>query len=215
MTVIFRIVAIVALAMVCSNANLIPRTPRFNVARGVISGMGVVGLGYLGGLVPNPFALAGEFPIKGDEKLMAPKEHGTSAMAVQSKLRWGCDVALADRICNYNRRWAENAGYFQSTKFFAEVDQSGKETTFYDSVTGKPLFVAPRGRSFEEFKQESMYHGWPSFRDSEVVWENVRCMGDGETVSLTGTHLGHNLPDRNGNRYCINLVSIAGYPTST
>jgi peptide methionine sulfoxide reductase MsrB len=28
--------------------------------------------------------------------------------------------------------------------------------------------------------------------------------------SLDGTHLGHNLPDRRGNRYCINLVSIAG-----
>jgi peptide methionine sulfoxide reductase MsrB len=45
-----------------------------------------------------------------------------------------------------------------------------------------------------------------------VVWENVRCLGDGETVSTTGTHLGHNLPDRSGNRYCINLVSIAGRP---
>ena len=31
-------------------------------------------------------------------------------------------------------------------------------------------------------------------------------------VSLTGTHLGHNLPDFKGNRYCINLVSVAGYP---
>ena len=46
-----------------------------------------------------------------------------------------------------------------------------------------------------------------------MVWENVRCLKDGETVSLTGTHLGHNLPDRSGNRYCINLVSIAGQPT--
>ena len=31
-------------------------------------------------------------------------------------------------------------------------------------------------------------------------------------VSLEGTHLGHNLPDKKGNRYCINLVSIAGNP---
>jgi peptide methionine sulfoxide reductase MsrB len=31
-------------------------------------------------------------------------------------------------------------------------------------------------------------------------------------VSLAGTHLGHNLPDSKGNRYCINLVSVAGYP---
>lgn len=45
-----------------------------------------------------------------------------------------------------------------------------------------------------------------------MVWEHVRCLSDGECVSLTGTHLGHNLPDRYGNRYCINLVSIAGSP---
>lgn len=49
-------------------------------------------------------------------------------------------------------------------------------------------------------------------QDEEVVWENVRALSNGETVSLTGTHLGHNLPDRYGNRYCINLVSIAGLP---
>jgi len=51
---------------------------------------------------------------------------------------------------------------------------------------GKALFVAPRGRSFEEFVKESKVHGWPSFRDEEVVWDNVRCLRDGETVSLTG-----------------------------
>ena len=32
--------------------------------------------------------------------------------------------------------------------------------------------------------------GWPSFRDQEVVWENVRVLRDGETVSTSGTHLG-------------------------
>lgn len=32
--------------------------------------------------------------------------------------------------------------------------------------------------------------GWPSFRDQEVVWDNVRVLKDGETVSLSGTHLG-------------------------
>ncbi len=24
--------------------------------------------------------------------------------------------------------------------------------------------------------------GWPSFRDAEVVWENVRCLQNGEAV---------------------------------
>jgi len=105
------------------------------------------------------------------------------------------------------------------------------------SVTGKPLFVAPIGRTAEDFIAESEVHGWPSFRDQEVVWDNVRVLkGIGETVSLDGTvsslpflrlckllfslpvyidfsllslnastpsslqHLGHNLPDKKGNR---------------
>lgn len=61
-----------------------------------------------------------------------------------------------------------------------------------------------------DFYEESLDHGWPSFRDEEVNWEYVRVLPNGETVSVDGTHLGHNLPDRKGNRYCINLVCIAG-----
>ena len=68
------------------------------------------------------------------------------------------------------------------------------------SVTGKPLYRAPIGRSVDDFLQESAVHGWPSFRDQEVVWENVRILKDGEAVSTDGTHLGHNLPDKKGNR---------------
>ncbi len=50
------------------------------------------------------------------------------------------------------------------------------EVTHYDSVTGIPLFIAPRGRSFEEFDAESKAHGWPSFRDDEmIVCDNVGC----------------------------------------
>ena len=91
----------------------------------------------------------------------------------------------------------------------------GTEVTYYDSVTGKPLFIAPRGRTMSEFLIESRNHGWPSFRDEEVVWDNVRVLRDGETVSITGTHLGHDLPDSHGNRYCINLVCIAGTPETS
>ena len=89
------------------------------------------------------------------------------------------------------------------------------EITYYDSVSGKPLFIAPRGRTMKRFLEESRQHRWPSFRDEEVVWENVRCLENGEAVSVDGTHLGHNLPSRDGrNRYCINLVSVAGNPTT-
>jgi len=83
---------------------------------------------------------------------------------------------------------------------------------FNDSVTGALLFQAPVGRSIEDFVKESKSHGWPSFRDEEVVWDHVRCLKNGECISDDGTHLGHNLPDGSGNRYCINLVSVAGNP---
>jgi len=144
---------------------------------------------------------------------MSPKSHGTSETPVQKDLRWNCDYDTADRICNFNRHYAEHAGYWTSTSFVAdakaEFAEKG-EITFYDSNSGKPLFVAPKGRDLDSFLKESQSHGWPSFRDEEVIHENVRCLSDGESVSVDGTHLGHNLPDSSGNRYCINLVSVAG-----
>ena len=53
----------------------------------------------------------------------------------------------------------------QSQLVQSEKMASLGELTFYDSVTGKPLFVAPRGRSMRSFIAESLRHGWPSFRD--------------------------------------------------
>uniref|UniRef100_A0A7S2MU60 Peptide-methionine (R)-S-oxide reductase n=1 Tax=Helicotheca tamesis TaxID=374047 RepID=A0A7S2MU60_9STRA len=154
----------------------------------------------------------------GDESIMSPKEHGTTSFAVQENLRYNVSRKLADKICCYNRHFAELGGYFESKSFDdtmrkLTLENDGDPVTFYDSVTGKPLFVAPINRSVEDFINESKVHGWPSFRDEEVVWENVRILrNSGETVSVDGTHLGHNLPDKRGNRYCINLVSIAGNP---
>ena len=150
-------------------------------------------------------------PIVADESVMRQKQHGTSEFPVMKNLRYGVDWDLTDRICNFNRHYAEHAGYAWQTSWISDVQGKG-EVTYYDSVTGAPLFIAPRGRTWEEFEKESRAHGWPSFRDAEMVSENVRCLRDGECVSTTGTHLGHNLPDRNGNRYCINIVSVAGYP---
>jgi len=153
----------------------------------------------------------------GDESIMSQKKHGTSDVPVQKDLRWNCDYETADRICNFNRHYAEHAGYWMSTKFVEEAraddkENGGKGITFYDSNTGKELFYAPKGRDLEGFLKESGSHGWPSFRDEEVNWDYVRVLKDGECVSVDGTHLGHNLPDSTGNRYCINLVSVAGRP---
>ena len=129
-------------------------------------------------------------------------------------LRFGCDQKTADRISCFNRHYAEHSGYaFQLPRTWYETATAlGTEITYYDSVTGKPLFIAPRGRSVQAFMKESKSHGWPSFRDEEVVWENVRCLSNRESVSIDGTHLGHNLPDSKGNRYCINLACVAGNP---
>jgi len=150
--------------------------------------------------------------VMGDESLMAPKAHGTSQTPVQENLRWGCDRATADRICNFNRHYAEYRGYWTSTNFLKEESQTTGIIKFYDSNSGKLLFEAPKGRTFERFISESESHGWPSFRDEEVNWDNVRCLPNGEAVSVDGTHLGHNLPDSKGSRYCINLVSVCGRP---
>jgi peptide methionine sulfoxide reductase MsrB len=151
----------------------------------------------------------------GDESIMAQKAHGTTQSPVQETLRFSVDRETADRICSFNRRFAEYAGYWEKTQFrkeFTEMVAQSGPVTFYDSVTGKPLFRAPVGRSADDFIAESRIHGWPSFRDSEVIWTNSRMLQDGEMVSVDGTHLGHNLPDRTGNRYCINLVSVSGKP---
>lgn len=181
--------------------NRVVRAPRTSIRMNLLDD-------FLG--KPKGFA---EPCVMGEESLMDQKEHGTSMTPVQSNLRWSCDVETADRICNFNRHYAEYAGYWESTSFLKEhsaasVLENG-EITFYDSNSGKPLFYAPRGRTFDEFVSESKRHGWPSFRDEEVNWEFVRCLSNGEAVSVDGTHLGHNLPDGTGNRYCINLVSVA------
>jgi peptide methionine sulfoxide reductase MsrB len=163
------------------------------------------------GCVGAPAAPGSRLPLSGDESIMSPKKHGTTATPVQANLRWGIADVLASRICSYNRHYAEPSGSWVATSFLREADRAGT-TTFFDSVTGRPLFMAPRGRSFEEWERESRAHGWPSFRDEEVVWDDVRVLPDGEAVSVGGTHLGHNLPDKKGNRYCINLCSVAGRP---
>jgi len=148
--------------------------------------------------------------VMGTEDMMSQKAYGTSAVPIQSDLRWNCSVKTADKICNYNRHYAEHSGYWETTTFLQTESAASGEITFCDSNTGKPLFVGPKGRSWEDFVRESRAHGWPSFRDAEVNWEYVRLLDNGECISVDGTHLGHNLPDGSGNRYCINLVSVAG-----
>eukprot|EP00930_Biecheleria_cincta_P079674 TRINITY_DN6759_c0_g1_i2.p1 TRINITY_DN6759_c0_g1~~TRINITY_DN6759_c0_g1_i2.p1 ORF type:complete len:256 (+),score=39.38 TRINITY_DN6759_c0_g1_i2:58-825(+) len=140
-------------------------------------------------------------------------------MQKDRQLLFGCEghrEQYAEICCQVPQTWAEHRGFFdKQLKFFEQLESSGLsagEITFYDSQCGIPLFVAPRGRSYEAFKKESVDHGWPSFREEEVVKENVIVEAgyNGELYSRCRTHLGHNLPDSEGNRHCINLMCIAG-----
>jgi len=132
---------------------------------------------------------------RGSEALMRQRAHGSCAGEAMARLRWDNDWETADKICCFNRHYAERSGQWLSTAFLQEESAASGAITFYDSVTGTPLFVAPKGRSWDAFVAESKSHGWPSFRDEEVVAANVRVLPDGETASVDGTHLGHNLPD--------------------
>ncbi|KAA8492573.1 hypothetical protein FVE85_8080 [Porphyridium purpureum] len=147
--------------------------------------------------------------VMGGEEIMQKKAHGSCEKAPMQNLRFGVDYKVTDQICCFNRHFAEYSGYFLSTDWQKEV-QGKQGVEYYDPVSGRLLFTAPVDRSYEDFLAESKKHGWPSFRDNEVNWETVRVLPGGETVSVDGTHLGHNLPDSKGNRYCINLVSVAG-----
>ena len=137
-----------------------------------------------------------------EERLMQAGTHGTCVGKPQTRLRWSLNPTLASRIGCFNRKGAEPIHSWETSSLSARLESmaDGESISFYDSVTGKPLFVAPRGRSIAELVNESRLHGWPSFRDEEVVTRNVRVLRDGETVSVDGTHLGHLLPDGR-NRY--------------
>ena len=79
---------------------------------------------------------------------------------------------------------------------------------FGDARPGGAQRVA---RGVEAWAAESIEHGWPSFRAEEVVHANIVVdPNDGEVRSVCGLHLGHNIPDHAGDRYCIDLVCIAG-----
>ncbi len=139
----------------------------------------------------------------------------TPMSSVSTYLGATLDYSVADRICCHNHRFAEYKGYLAAPEvdFFSRLDPS-VETVFYDSVCGLPLFIAPRNRTFNEFKAESLKHGWPSFRPEEMITENVILHNDGRMESVCRTHLGHNLPSGGVDRYCIDLVCMAGEPLS-
>merc|ERR1719198_143074 len=115
-----------------------------------------------------------------------PYEPNTCEGKIQPKLRFSETAQssrMANHICCHNKHYAEPSGFLSRVNFFSQLKNKDGTTTFYDSVCGKPLFVAPKGRTMAEFERESLAHGWPSFRPAEVVQANVKILEGGEMVS--------------------------------
>ncbi|GMH64423.1 hypothetical protein TrRE_jg6949, partial [Triparma retinervis] len=109
---------------------------------------------------PYPAQAEGSSPIVySDDSIMDKKEHGTTSIALDpSKLQYNVDPSLANKICSFNRHFAEPAGSFENNEAYMRAISNlkdGETLTFYDSVYNTPLFTAPVGRTKEEFLQES------------------------------------------------------------
>ncbi|KAL3902397.1 MAG: hypothetical protein SGPRY_012083, partial [Prymnesium sp.] len=110
---------------------------------------------------------------------------------------------LADAVCCDTRvkPYAEPQFLFEAPDIALFSRLEAGVTTFYDSVCGIPLFRAPVNRTLNEFRADTKEHGWPSFRQAEVVRENVQTdLASGFVSSKCGTHLGTYLPDEHGPR---------------
>lgn len=59
-----------------------------------------------------PVADGVKLPIVCGEEVMSAKAHGTTEKPVQENLRWNCEWKTADKICSFNRHYAEYAGYW-------------------------------------------------------------------------------------------------------
>ena len=73
--------------------------------------------------------------------------------------------SLSEAICcdvSY-RNYSEPNGFFKfpDVRLFQVID-SKSVTTFYDSVCGLPLFQAPIGRPFADWKEDTTEHGLKS-----------------------------------------------------
>ena len=81
----------------------------------------------------------------------------------------------------------------------------------YDSNTGNELFTAPKGRSFEQFVKESRVSRAVVPRRRGQLGLRQACYRTARPRPSTARTSAWP-PDKNGNQYCINLVSVAGRP---
>lgn len=127
---------------------------------------------------------------------------------------------LGEAICCDERylglaepKWTFNRSDINLFKYLNTKGQ----TFFFDSVCGLPLFTIPKNRTLDDFKKESLKHGWPSFHDEEMyIGENgpniLSVPNSSRIISKCGTFLGDNLPEEGQNKYFLDLVCLSGRP---
>uniref|UniRef100_A0A6U3YFK3 Uncharacterized protein n=2 Tax=Ditylum brightwellii TaxID=49249 RepID=A0A6U3YFK3_9STRA len=110
--------------------------------RSILRNVAIAGMGVSLSSLNVPSANAASAPVVegkiqfGEDDIMSQKEHGTTSLPVQEDLRFEVSRKLADRICCYNRHFAELGGYFKSTSFEDTtrklVTGDNVPVTFYD-----------------------------------------------------------------------------------
>ena len=115
---------------------------------------------------------------------------------------------LAQAVCcdNAFKAYAEPRETYArpDVNLYEKMNKDG--TTISYDVCGIPLFEAPKGRSFEDFKADTDEHGWPSFRPEELIKGNSRIIKEtGEVVSKQ-THL-KAFPTKRGTMVSRSLLS--------
>lgn len=78
-------------------------------------------IGVIVSFVSSQMEKSSQYPIYIEDSVMNAKSHGSCDKPVMRNLRFGCDFDTADRICCFNRHYAEYSSYWESTTFFKEV----------------------------------------------------------------------------------------------
>jgi len=127
---------------------------------------------------------------------------------VQDSLQYGVSNSMSDPCCTKN---GTTVNYFETIGLFQQLNSSGI-TTLYDSTCGLPLFNAPIGRTFEEWKDECEMSGELLFHEKEAICDNLRVLKSGELVSICGTRLGEYIASSSGDYYSVNIACLSGLP---
>ncbi len=131
---------------------------------------------WIGGVTPDA-----EETVQGTSRCSGPPQsllrYNVSGRAAADYLpSVTSNESLTEAVCcDTAQPYPEPNSFFArpDVNLFAQLNTSSGVTTFYDSVCGMPLFMAPVGRTLADWKAETTEHGWPSFRIEEVVKQNM------------------------------------------